>query len=271
MIELSRRPYAFGTSHRLDQIELERPDGTRITALFKDLRASELGEAARDIKPAFLDDPRREVQAYALLADADVGIPECYAAGEDWLTLELIDGVELWQVGEVETWIRVAGWLADFHARRFEIGETILLDYDREFFEIWPERAVAKYPQLRKKLGRYERVVDLLCGQPKTLIHGEFYASNVLVAGQRIAPVDWEMAGIGPAVIDVAALISGWDDPKRAAIVGGYGTVPPDALCAAELHLALQWLGWSSKWTPPSEHARDWMGDALAAVERLAL
>jgi len=36
-------------------------------------------------------------------------------------------------------------------------------------------------------------------------------------------------------------------------------------------HLALQWLGWSADWTPPPEHARDWLVEALAAAERLGL
>jgi hypothetical protein len=54
-------------------------------------------------------------------------------------------------------------------------------------------------------------------------------------------------------------------------IVEGYGAVTWQALDAAQLHLSLQWLGWSPDWTPPPEHARDWLADALATAERLGL
>jgi hypothetical protein len=37
------------------------------------------------------------------------------------------------------------------------------------------------------------------------------------------------------------------------------------------LHLAIQWLGRSKRWTPPIEHARDWAAEALAAAKKLDL
>jgi thiamine kinase-like enzyme len=86
-----------------------------------------------------------------------------------------------------------------------------------------------------------------------------------------VAPVDWEMAGIGPGVLDVAALLSGWGDEQRSAIVAGYGVVPAEALAAARLHIAMQWLGWSPGWTPPPEHARDWLAEALGAARELGI
>ncbi len=102
-----------------------------------------------------------------------------------------------------------------------------------------------------------------------TLLHGELYPANVLVAGERIAAVDWEMAALGPGVLDLAALLAGWQDGERAAIVAAYGPVDPADLAAAELVLALQWLGWAQGWEAPAEHRRDWLADARAAAERL--
>ena len=265
MIELSRTPYAYGTSHRLDEVVIERDDGTRVAMLRKDLGPAE--------RPEFLHDPRRERLAYRILDGAGLGTPACHDSGEDWLLIEKIEGVELWQVGELETWVGVARWLARLHSRfadELPAGDGLLM-YDRAFLEVWPERAVSKHPTLAPVAARYGEVIDILSRQPRTFIHGEFYASNVLVGAGRVAPVDWEMAGIGPGVLDVAALLSGWGGDQRATILAGYGAVPADALAASRLHVAMQWLGWSPGWQPPPEHARDWLAEALAAARELGI
>jgi hypothetical protein len=69
----------------------------------------------------------------------------------------------------------------------------------------------------------------------------------------------------------VAALATGWGDEGQAAIEAAYNMTPSDALTAARLHLALQWLGWSHDWMAPPEHAHDWLGEAMQAAERLGL
>jgi hypothetical protein len=265
VIELSRKPYAYGTSHRLDEVVIEDRSGARTTMLRKDLGAAE--------KPEFLHDPRRERQAYEVLAGAGLGTPACQESGDGWLLLEKVDGVELWQLGELDSWIEVARWLSRLHSRfdaALPVAEA-LLSYDAGFFRIWPERAAAKHPTLSPLVAGYDRVVEILTRQPLTFIHGEFYASNVIVAPSRVAPVDWEMAGIGPGVLDVAALLSGWGDAQRASILAGYGVVPDEALAAARLHIAMQWLGWSPGWTPPPEHAKDWLTEALHAAHELGI
>ncbi|MGH2683850.1 MAG: phosphotransferase, partial [Actinomycetota bacterium] len=113
-------------------------------------------------------------------------------------------------------------------------------------------------------------------------IHGELYASNVLVDrtddGLRVCPVDWEVAAAGPGLVDLAALTAGWNEPDREAIVSAYmeedSTADADAfhrgLALCRLHLAVQWLGWSPDWRPPAEHAHDWLSEAAALAEELA-
>ena len=117
MIQFGRRPYPYQTSHRIDEVILRLPDGSQVEALLKHLSWSELGANAQLVKPDFLHDPQREILAYRILADAGLGTPLCYDAGEHWLLLEKVVGLELWQVGQLETWVRVAGWLARFHAK----------------------------------------------------------------------------------------------------------------------------------------------------------
>jgi thiamine kinase-like enzyme len=105
------------------------------------------------------------------------------------------------------------------------------------------------------------------------------YASNVLVDGTRVCPIDWEMAAFGPALVDVAALIAGpgWNEADAMAMLDAYCAVlgaTADAELLADLdacraYLAIQWLGWSSAWNPPAELAHDWLSVAVAATERL--
>jgi aminoglycoside phosphotransferase (APT) family kinase protein len=123
-------------------------------------------------------------------------------------------------------------------------------------------------------LEHHDAVVERLTALPRSFIHGELYASNVIVQlnGElRVAPVDWEMAAVGPGLFDLAALTTGWTGRERSVIIAAYGGVDRIALDCCRLQLALQWLGWSLGWRPPAEHARDWLAEALEIVERLEL
>ena len=101
------------------------------------------------------------------------------------MMLEKVRGVELWQVGEIDRWIDVAAWLARLHGHFSAHPPSAegLIRYDRSFFQIWPTRAQRKHPTLVGILAKYEHVVEILCAQPLSLMHGEFYASNVMLDG----------------------------------------------------------------------------------------
>jgi aminoglycoside phosphotransferase (APT) family kinase protein len=185
-----------------------------------------------------------------------------------------VPGFELAQSGDLEDWRRAARWLGCLHATFAASPPSPghLLDHDAAYYRVWPRRAAARAPEVARIADRYEPVVERLLALPRTLIHGEFYASNVLVAGERVAPVDWEMAAVGPGAVDLAALVTGWTGEERADILAAYHPgVDDGALAACRLHLALQWLGWSSDWTPPQAQAYDWLGEARDAAERLGL
>ena len=105
----------------------------------------------------------------------------------------------------------------------------------------------------------------------QSFVHGELYPSNVLVgAGGEVWPVDWEMAAVGPPELDLAALVSGWPDDRVAQLLAAYDRPVDLALLdACRLHFAVQWLSWSADWSPPLEHAKDWMSEARAMSARL--
>jgi aminoglycoside phosphotransferase (APT) family kinase protein len=303
-VELARRASAYRTSYAIDELDVQLDDGTALALMFKDLSRRALTAGADRAKPAFLHDPLREIEVYrSLLAPARLGTAICYGAvaeperGRYWLFLERVAGKELYQVGEFAAWQHAARRLAALHGHFAAVqGERLaqtssLLRYDGEFYRAWPRRARAfarSRPwsaRVEWLADRYEPVIERLLSLPPTLIHGEFYASNVLVQDRRVCPVDWEMAAIGPGLVDLAALTAGrWTEEQRTALALAYcEAIPPhvgerltpsallDTLDYCRLHLALQWLGWSPDWTPPAEHAQDWLGEALRLAEKLGL
>ena len=43
-----------------------------------------------------------------------------------------------------------------------------------------------------------------------------------------------------------------------------------DGLACCRIYIAVQWLGWSRDWTPPAEHAHNWLADAVETAGELA-
>jgi Ser/Thr protein kinase RdoA (MazF antagonist) len=304
--ELRRRAFEYRTSFPLEELDVTLGDGAELHLLFKDLAWASLNESARLAKPEFLRDPLREPAVYAsVLAPRRLG-PRYYGAAIDpaaeryWLFLERVEGRELYQVGDLELWQAVASWLGEMHStlagdRERHAERARLIEYDEAYYRRWIARAQefaaspGQPPRRATALDwiaeRYDPVVEGLLELPRTVIHGELYASNVLVADDghtpRVCPVDWEMAASGPGLIDLAALVSGgWGEKDREAIVTAYrsgagadrAAFSRDQLDLARLHLAVQWLGWAPpSWTPPEGQRHDWLSEALALGEGLGL
>jgi Phosphotransferase enzyme family len=306
IVGVRRRPYRYATSAPLEEVVVLVGQGEVGPLILKDLARERLLGDALAAKPEFVWEPRRELETYRrILAPAGIG-PNCLAAAADpdrsrcWLLLEKVPGVELWQIGEMAVWRQVARWLGGFHAsfatRLDEVraASSHLIDRSGPWFRFWRDRAAAalaespddRAPPLVDALEDYEEVVRTLVSLPRSLVHGELYPSNVLVVPERepvgVYPVDWEMAGVGPALLDLAALAGGYPAAEREPLVAAYveglaaggGSIPEPlaaGLAACRLHLAIQWLGWSTGWRPPPEHAQDWLGEALEPAAELGL
>jgi hypothetical protein len=304
---LESTPFVDRTSFHLVDLEIELEDGSVLRLLLKDLGLRNLHETARRVKPRFLYEPRREIETYrGILAQDRLGTPHFYGAvvrpDEDlyWLFLEKIPGVRLSLSGDDSVWLQAARWLAHLHSRFAGQSETLsrsvpLLRFDAAFYRLWLER-VERFRSVG--LGRavwgslaetYGRAIERLIRLPSTLIHGEFYASNVVVQetreGRRIRPVDWEMAAVGPGLIDLAALTSGaWTERERTEMAAAYHDAMrsegwpslafEDLLLALDdcrLHLAIRWLGWANDWSPPPENAHDWLAEAIGLGEKMRM
>jgi aminoglycoside phosphotransferase (APT) family kinase protein len=255
-----RKPFEYATSWPIEEVTLERTSGDRFTVLVKRLEGTVS-------KPAAPLDSAREATVYRVLHAAGIPAPVCHANGPNWLVLEKVEGVPLWQCGEIGDWRRAASWAASLH-RHFAASPPPLdhmLEHDRRHYA-----AIAASADIDRDLQTAAQLaIDRLLNLPRTLIHGELYPSNVLVAPDRLVAVDWEMASFGPGVIDLAALVTGFDPDRAAAIIDAYGAVDLRDVAAARLLLGLQWLGWSSGWAAPPQHRRDWLAEARAAAEAL--
>lgn len=300
-----RRPSPYRTSFPIEELRVELGGRGEVTLAFKRLEWEGLDAGARLAKPRFLHDPGREAAVYrALLPQAPPGPPGFFGSvavdGGTWLFVEWVEGRELFQVGERELWEEAARWLARFHAAtapgvEWAGREAPLLDHDAAFYRRWMGRAreFAKgsdRDRVEWLASRHEQVVEALLALPRTVVHGEFYAANVLVAADldrtlvgsrseaRVAPVDWELAAVGPGLSDLAALVSGWPDGDRAALAAAYAAEPgvpafsERDLDLARLGAAIQWLGWAPpQWEPPEGQRHDWLGEAVALAEGLGL
>jgi thiamine kinase-like enzyme len=169
--------------------------------------------------------------------------------------------------------------------------------YDRDLYRTWITRAIRRLSSsnaptrapavlvLSRLERRYDVVIERLMALPPTFVHGDFYPSNVLLvedAGSgRVAPVDWEMASIGPGLLDLAALIAGtWSEEQKRELARAYHSALSygepfeyflETLDYCRLHVAVQWLGWAAGWSPPAEHLYDWLEEALRLSTRLGL
>jgi aminoglycoside phosphotransferase (APT) family kinase protein len=270
-----RRPWPYASTVPMEQLDVAGLP----PLLFKDCT-----RRRRASRPEFLVDPLREIATYRTLLEG-LDAPACHGAFVDgdraWLFLERVEGIPLWQTEGLAAWEATARWLARLHARPAP-AEPHLLAQDARHLRRWAQRASARGADAVVGLEAATGVaVERLSAWPAGLVHGELYASNVVVqhgpGGPRIRVVDWETAGVGAGILDLAALVSGsWAPERRDRVVAAYRGAEPaprdsfDAtLDAARLLVALQWLGWSSSWSPPAEHRYDWLHDVRELVPRL--
>lgn len=299
-----RRPSPYRSTHALEEVAVGFEDGRTLPLVLKAYGARGLlaGEGSR---PRFIADPYRELWAYeSVLGALRVGAPRFYGTLEPHgsrvgrLVLERVRAIRLSEAGELGAWTAAARWLAGLHRRGAPVAARVAATghpviQDPTLHRRWLARAMrhARERDRRRELATleriaptYDRAVRGLAACPPTVLHGEAYASNVLVGrrGDRwsVRPVDWEALAVGPAVLDLAALASGrWDRARRAALVEAYrraagdALAPPEAfdalLARARLVIAVQWLGWAKDWHPPSEQAQDWLAEAARAAEAI--
>jgi hypothetical protein len=310
-----RRKSAYSSSCQITNLQVELDGGEWHSFVLKELNPTSWLPTARQVRPAFLYDSHREIHVYQnILSKLGLGTPRYLGSQIDtenhrqWLMLERARGPLLWQVGQDSHWHASARWLAAFHLRAMPFSQhensaacPALVDYSEEYFLEWARRAerflsihladsdAETSCRLRKIFDRYDRVARFLSRLPRTLVHGEFYPSNVIIRrdgnGHRVCPIDWELAGRGSGILDLAALSFGeWSAEKKDGLIRAYrDALPPaseltltlrethEAVEFGHLHFCMRQLGWASAWQPPDQHSRNWMEDALVLAKKLGL
>jgi hypothetical protein len=305
---LRRRQSRYASSCPIHNLWIELETGESLSIVLKDLSPSSLLEAARKVRPGGIYNPRREMDMYRMALDSEhFGTALCCGTliREDtssfWLLLERVTGPLLWQVGRIGQWRSAARWLAHFHSHfakdiKHKAPPGVLV-HDARHYLRWLERAErfacghhngvsAASARFKRIAKAYRSVVKYLLALPSTLIHGEFYPSNVIVRRRnenQICPIDWEVAALGPGLIDVAALVSGkWSEDARTSMITAYreelelrtGVAPSlrellEAVDYCQLYLSVQWLGWAADWSPPVDHEQNWFEEAARLSDRL--
>jgi aminoglycoside phosphotransferase (APT) family kinase protein len=261
VVRAKRHPYT--TSHPLVDVDLEQGDGTMVAAIVKET-------SVLPWRPRFVQRTDREAGVYRLLQPSGVWAPRLLAASTTHLLIERSEGQPLWELETEAVAARLGAVLRATHdALARDTKAPFLLRYDDTFYRRWFRRATAATRGLSSLAPTYEIAVKRLLDEPVVVVHGELYPSNALIDGEEVLFIDWECAGAGPAVVDVAAVTTGWRGPELKAFLDAYGPVDHHALECARLHLAVRWLGWSTEWRPPAEHARDWKSEALNSASRV--
>src|SRR5207248_1649161 len=97
--------------------------------------------------------------------------------------------------------------------------------HDAEFFWSRAEQALRDVTRIAPRLAEeladivsgYAPVVERMTDQPRTLLHGGCRPSNILVKvasdPARVCILDWEEAGCGAPLYDLAYLLDGIEPP----------------------------------------------------------
>lgn len=175
------------------------------------------------------------------------------------LVFDFVEGYRVSRTPDSRWLIATCAALAQAHRRSAVDAKIELNRFDRDYFWNWMQGIASLDPQgpgtkrALMPLGGVvgHRVVDILSGATAALIHGELYPANVLIASSGPVFLDWETAGIGPGVLDLATLTYGeWDSDLVQKSVAAYlGAYPAGqrvelerALQAAQIYAAAQTL-----------------------------
>ena len=173
---------------------------------------------------------QREADVYrSLLKDLQFGTAQFYGLcnlnndRRELLLLEFVRGRRLKKFKKEEVWLVVAKWLAHMHHHFFHRQDelyavTSLYRHDSNFYWNWAYRASLSVSRISAKasvimeriLADYDKIATPLNNTLLTLLHGEFYCTNILLSHKnqkiRICPFDWETAAIGCGALDLSYL-----------------------------------------------------------------
>jgi len=218
-------------SHACYVVTVRPGRGEELNLFFKDY------SSYKGRRPGMEERHEREMRVYRdILREAELGTPRYYGSlwdrpqGLFGVLLELVPGTPV-RYCEFPYWLSAAGWLGRMQghfARHSTLLEKcdFLLKHDEHFFHSVAEKAARSVSERSPELARlltpllsdYDKVVKTLASPFTTLVHGSYGAGQVLanpgIEPLRLSPIDWEFAGVGPALYDLGVLVDGFKTPR---------------------------------------------------------
>ena len=217
-----------------------------------------------------------EAQVYRhVLRDLELPIPRLHgvfddpATGWTWLIVEHVDqSVRVTNDPKDAAVFDAARWIGRFHALQEPRTDSpaigFLQQHTKEYYHEWLRRTAevarrrgAEYAWVERLCAEFAEPMDLLLAQHRTVIHGEYYPSNIRLRRGQIYPIDWESAALAAGEIDLAAVTQGWDEATirrceqeycDARWPGGAPADFPRVLDAARAYFLFRWLGEYPEW-----------------------
>jgi aminoglycoside phosphotransferase (APT) family kinase protein len=237
--ELRRNRFPYIGSYDCYAVEVCTKDGDELQIFQKDFAFTRQSK----------DDPQRrrerELRVYRdLLAKADLGTAAYYGSvwdeseGRFWLLLELVRGT-LIEKADSETGVLAAEWLARLHGHFQREPEELascefLTRYDSAFFRTKATHALrdaysfceTSARKLETVLQDFEPLAEAMAAPPCTLVHGGYIPWHILLDTERepgrVCAIDWELAGIGSTLYDLAFFTADAEPDVRDTICDAY-------------------------------------------------
>jgi hypothetical protein len=184
-------------------------------------------------------------------------------SGQTWLLLEYVKGASQGTSKTNDAVTHAARWIGRFHAANEErLSSTrlrFLRRYDASYYVGWARRTQQLFGHWRRELpwlpricANFEELVPFLLQSRKTIIHGEYYPTNVIYQNRTSRPADWQSTAVAVGQIDLAALTQNWPiqmirkltlEYKRSRWPKGEPDEFDRLFGVARVYMILRWLG----------------------------
>ena len=149
-----------------------------------------------------------------------------------------------------------------------------------------PAPTTRRSRELMDVLDRYDEIADMLAALPEDVRSRRVLPLQHPRGAQRrtlrrsgpstgrwprsaLACSMWQPSSPDGTTLNEERLVAAYRDEmiEHGVAMGSMNEVL-EVVSMCQLHFALQWLGWARNWTPPAEHARDWLARRSGVGER---
>ena len=156
-----------------------------------------------------------EIHALKLLTERRLAVPVVYhtilgSNGDYMMYMKQMAGDELYTLTQEQPWKVAVEKLAEIHLTFWQ-GEYAFETASQQVrgsntFMTWTQKA-SEHASFKEKWSvAFDRAMERVQLAPKTLIHGDFFPTNVLVDGSGVCIIDWVDATVFGYMMDVGRL-----------------------------------------------------------------